>query len=100
MPPPNRVTNPRDSDVFGSTNRTKVPGGIAMGIVIGVTDPDGRGRVQITLPWLPVASSIWARVVTAPGSGTAGGYQIGDAVVVAFEQGEIHFPFVIGRLSS
>jgi uncharacterized protein involved in type VI secretion and phage assembly len=99
MPPPKRAGNPRDTEVFGDSERHKV-GGVVLGIVISSADPLNSGRVQISLPWNPMTSTIWALTVVPPGAANSASYQVGDTVVVAFEHGDLAHPIVIGRLSS
>ena len=99
MPPPKRAGNPRDTEVFGDRERNKIAG-VVMGIVIANADPSNGGRVQISLPWLPFSSTMWAPTALPPGSANSAGYQIGDTVVVAFDHGDLSHPIVIGRLSA
>jgi uncharacterized protein involved in type VI secretion and phage assembly len=77
--------------------------GIAIGIVTDNKDPSSLGRVQVSLPALSDSpdSRIWA-AVAAPLTGDGFGMYFlpnkGDAVVLAFERGEVRFPIVIGAL--
>jgi uncharacterized protein involved in type VI secretion and phage assembly len=68
-------------------------------------DPDGLGRVKLTLPWAPDTGSeqyeVWARVATLMGGKNRGSWFIpdkGDEVLVAFEGGDPRRPFVLGGL--
>jgi phage protein D len=75
---------------------------VMTGIVTDIDDPDDLGRVTVKFPWLnPDLSSNWARVV-APGAGADRGMlwlpEVNDEVLVAFEQGDIARPIVIGGL--
>lgn len=70
------------------------------GIVTDNQDPQGWGRVKVKFPTLTEEhSSNWARVV---GIGAADGRgfdclpEIDDEVLVAFEHGDIHRPYIIG----
>jgi len=60
------------------------------------------GRVTVKFPWLnPDLSSSWARVVGVGAGVDRGMYwlpEINDEVLVAFEQGDISRPIVIGGL--
>jgi uncharacterized protein involved in type VI secretion and phage assembly len=83
-------------------NRPKLQPGQAhlVGIVTNNNDPDGMGRVRVKFPTLSEQhESDWARVV-APGAGNQRGFwclpEVGDEVVVCFEQGDIHRPYVLG----
>ena len=76
--------------------------GLVVGIVTNNDDPDGVGRVKVKFPWLtPDHESGWARVVSA-GAGPERGIEflpeVNDEVLVGFEQGDIHHPYVLGGL--
>ncbi len=74
--------------------------GVAVAQVISNTDITGQGRVQLKLPWLPDFEP-WARVAVLLAGNNRGTYfipQEGDEVLVAFEQGDVRQPFVIGCL--
>lgn len=73
-----------------------------IGIVTDNQDPDGIGRVKVRFPYLSSEhTSDWARVVV-PGGGAERGLQlipeINDEVLVAFELGDINYPYIIGGL--
>jgi uncharacterized protein involved in type VI secretion and phage assembly len=76
--------------------------GLVIGIVTDNQDPAGYGRVKVKFPWLSESqSSDWARVV-APGAGAQRGIEflpeINDEVLVGFELGDIHYPYILGGL--
>jgi uncharacterized protein involved in type VI secretion and phage assembly len=98
------VTGRRDRTLLGltSSGRTKASAGIVIGLVSDVADPEKVGRVKVTFPWLSEDYvSGWARTVQA-GAGKDRGWQVlpevGDEVLVAFEQGDFRRPTVIGGL--
>jgi uncharacterized protein involved in type VI secretion and phage assembly len=73
--------------------------------VLDVKDPDNQGRVMITLPWSPDAKGgryeAWARLATLFGGNNRGSWfipDVGDEVLVAFEQGDARRPYVLGGL--
>lgn len=71
-----------------------------VGIVTDNKDPKGWGRVKVKFPTLTEEhSSNWARVVSL-GAGNQRGFdclpEINDEVLVAFEHGDIHRPYVVG----
>ncbi|NEP76599.1 MAG: hypothetical protein F6K29_34665 [Okeania sp. SIO2G5] len=71
-----------------------------MGIVTDNEDPDGLGRVKVKFPTLTEEhNSNWARVVSM-GAGPARGFdclpEIDDEVLVTFEHGDIHRPYIMG----
>lgn len=73
---------------------------LLVGIVTDNEDPEGWGRVKVKFPTLTEDhASNWARVV-AIGAGNSRGFdclpEINDEVLVAFEHGDIHRPYVIG----
>jgi uncharacterized protein involved in type VI secretion and phage assembly len=74
--------------------------GVAVGIVTSNADPSHRGRVKVRLPALSAdIESTWAPVVTpmaGPGRGLRLLPEEGETVVVAFEDGDIDRPFVLG----
>jgi uncharacterized protein involved in type VI secretion and phage assembly len=68
-------------------------------------DPDGLGRVKLSLPWAPDTGAgkyeAWARIATLMGGSNRGSWFIpdsGDEVLVAFEGGDPRRPFVLGGL--
>ena len=77
-------------------------GGVVIGIVTNNQDPDGLGRVKVKFPWLSDADeSTWARVAVLMAGKERGTYflpEVEDEVLVAFEHGDLRFPYVIGSL--
>lgn len=88
---------PRDTEIFGSSDKHKI-WGVQFAIIEGNDDPLGRGRVQISLPWL--GSTMWAVAAYPPGSAPSSRYQSGDEVVVAFAAGDVSHPVVLGRVGT
>jgi phage baseplate assembly protein gpV len=78
--------------------------GVVVGRVINVLDPLLLGRVQVRIPAIDALDlSPWARVATIGASMAAGVYwipNIEDEVLVAFEQGDINAPYIVGSLWS
>ena len=76
--------------------------GVVVGIVTDNADPEKLGRVKLTFPWRDADDeSYWARVATPMAGAGMGTYflpEVDDEVLVAFEDGDIHKPFVIGSL--
>jgi uncharacterized protein involved in type VI secretion and phage assembly len=76
--------------------------GVAVALVSQNKDESGQGRVRVTYPWhSDPGESYWARVVTPMAGGDRGAYfmpEVGDEVLVAFERGDVRFPYVIGGL--
>ena len=76
--------------------------GVEVSIVTNVQDPDKLGRVKVCFPRLPgKPESDWVRVVQ-PAAGAGRGFywlpEVNDEVLVAFERGEAHRPYVVGAL--
>ncbi|WP_111765076.1 VgrG-related protein [Nakamurella deserti] len=99
------VTGRQERSLFGLTSGT-TPGrpvtGPVVGLVSNADDPEHRGRVTVTFPWLSDDYvSDWARTVQ-PGAGRDRGTmivpEVGDEVLVLFEQGDIRRPYVVGGL--
>jgi uncharacterized protein involved in type VI secretion and phage assembly len=77
--------------------------GVFPALVSDIRDPDGQGRVKVTLPWMPDSGSeryeAWARLATAWAGNQRGSWlipDVGDEVLVAFE--DARRPYVIGML--
>ncbi len=79
--------------------------GIYPALVSDIKDPDGSGRVKVTLPWSPDTGSdryeMWARLATMMGGNNRGSWfipDVNDEVLVAFEAGDPRRPYVLGGL--
>jgi uncharacterized protein involved in type VI secretion and phage assembly len=76
--------------------------GVAIALVTDNKDPNGLGRVKLRYPWhSDTHQSHWARVVTPMAGKDRGIYfvpEVGDEVLVAFERGDLRFPYVVGSL--
>ena len=76
--------------------------GVAIGLVTQNQDKEGLCRVQVSYPWhdKPL-ETYWARLAM-PMAGSGRGLvlipEIGDEVLVAFERGDLRFPYVVGAL--
>ncbi|WP_254921409.1 phage baseplate assembly protein V [Nodularia sp. NIES-3585] len=85
-----------------SNNQNNHLSGVFIGLVTNNKDPDGLGRVKVKFPWLSdTEESYWARVVTLMAGNNQGIYflpEVNDEVLVAFEQGNMAFPFILGAL--
>jgi uncharacterized protein involved in type VI secretion and phage assembly len=76
--------------------------GVVIGVVTNNKDEEGLGRVKVRFPWLSEADeSHWARIA-APMAGKQRGIyflpEVDDEVLVAFEHGDVRFPYVLGAL--
>lgn len=71
--------------------------GVVSGLVTNTRDPENLGRVKVKFPWLAEnEQSAWIRV--AQGSGMQLLPEINQEVLIAFEHGDIHRPYVLGTL--
>jgi uncharacterized protein involved in type VI secretion and phage assembly len=81
-------------------------GGHAKGVGVAVVrqnkDDSGQGRVRVSYPWhSQPRDSYWARVAMPMAGNGRGAYflpEIDDEVLVAFERGDLRFPYVVGSL--
>lgn len=79
--------------------------GVFPALVTDIKDPDGQGRVKISLPWSPDTDSAryeaWARLATLMGGNNRGSWfvpDVNDEVLIAFEAGNARRPYVVGAL--
>jgi uncharacterized protein involved in type VI secretion and phage assembly len=76
--------------------------GVVVGVVTNNQDPDNLGRVKVRFPWLSDSEeSNWARIAAPMAGNDRGTYflpEVDDEVLVAFEQGDPRFPYVLGAL--
>jgi phage protein D/phage baseplate assembly protein gpV len=77
---------------------------IVQGVVTNTNDPDKLGRVRVKLPTLAQGSEPegwWARIATASAGKERGLLmlpQVGDKVMVGFENGDTRKPFILGSV--
>lgn len=76
--------------------------GVVVGLVTNLNDPDNLGRVKVKYPWLgDNIESDWVRVATPSAGKERGIYylpEVDDEVLIAFEHGDVHHPYLIGAL--
>lgn len=99
------VTGRQERSLYGLTSApgTRAAGlGVVVGLVSDVHDPSGQGRVKLTFPWLSDDYvSDWARTVQPGAAKNRGAMvvpEVGDEVLVAFEQNDPRRPYVLGGL--
>jgi uncharacterized protein involved in type VI secretion and phage assembly len=89
-----------DTDQRGSTSERVF--GVVVGVVTNNQDPEGLGRVKVKFPWLSDEDeSQWARIAVLMAGKERGTFflpEVEDEVLVAFEHGDVSYPFVIGAL--
>jgi uncharacterized protein involved in type VI secretion and phage assembly len=97
-------TGPDSPDALGFPSGHERRGALSVvvGLVLDNQDPNGLGRVKINLPGLSEdETGHWARVVSPMAGGGRGVFFLpekNDEVLVAFEQGDITRPYVLGAL--
>jgi uncharacterized protein involved in type VI secretion and phage assembly len=77
--------------------------GIVVGVVVDLDDRKKLGRVKVRYPHLGNQRSNWARVAAPMAGPQRGAFFMPDEkdeVLVAFEQGDIRRPYVLGGLWS
>lgn len=99
--PPVRLSDPWGLAASVSSLRRS---GLTVAVVDNTNDPDKVGRVRVQLVGMAEdASSAWARVLTL-GAGDKRGLvlmpEVGDEVLVAFEDDDVRRPVVLGGLYS
>lgn len=76
--------------------------GVVIGIVTNNQDSGGMARVRVKFPWLSDDNeSWWARIAVPMAGNGRGTYflpEVDDEVLIAFEHGDVHSPYVIGAL--
>lgn len=94
--------------ILGADQMTKFNrvDGVMTGIVTSNNDPEKLGRIQVKYPWLPKMksaelSSSWARLAIQGGGKDRGILfipEVNDEVLLAFENGDMSYPYVVGVL--
>ncbi|MCB0075862.1 MAG: VgrG-related protein [Anaerolineales bacterium] len=101
------VSGHREKSLWGLLQRVRdqsphVESGLVIGIVTDNNDPEAMGRCKVHYPTLGEASeSAWARLATPMGGAGRGFFflpEIDDEVLVGFEHGDIHRPYILGAL--
>lgn len=81
---------------------TKRIAGAMIGIVKGLQDDSGQGRIRLEFPHLPGGPQSSMAPVAAPLAGSSRGAffmpEIEDEALVCFDQGDINHPYIIGYL--
>ena len=76
--------------------------GVVVGLVTNIKDPEGMHRMKLKFPWLSDDYETWWARSTQSGAGNERGLswlpEVNDEVLVAFEQGDVRRPYVIGML--
>jgi uncharacterized protein involved in type VI secretion and phage assembly len=88
-----------NADTYAGTGKIY---GVVVGIVTNNKDPEKLGRVKVKYPWLSDSEeSHWARMATMMAGKDRGAFylpEVDDEVLLAFEHGDVRFPYVIGML--
>jgi uncharacterized protein involved in type VI secretion and phage assembly len=74
--------------------------GVVIGLVTNVQDPAQNGRIKVRFPWLDDQHETdWIRIATMMGGNGRGSFfmpEVDDEVLVAFDHGDVRFPYVVG----
>lgn len=82
--------------------------GVVTALVTQLEDEEDVGRIKVKYPWLPKYNDVevesdWIRIAS-PMAGAQRGFQflpeIDDEVLIAFEHGDVHRPYLVGVLWS
>lgn len=93
-------------DVFDKPGGKDRQYGVVIGVVTSTKDDEGLGRVKVKFPWRGEetggeAKSHLARVASLMAGKDRGMVflpEVDDEVLVAFEQGDLNYPYIIGSL--
>ena len=94
----------KSKDEQGSVRSEPRLFGVYVGRVTDIQDPEGLGRVRVTIPSLSEPghlSETWARLATLFAGNDRGSWfipEVKDEILVAFEAGDLRYPFVVGSL--
>jgi uncharacterized protein involved in type VI secretion and phage assembly len=76
--------------------------GVVAAVVTNIDDPDDLGRVKVKYPWMgDSVESHWVRLASPMAGPQRGFYclpEVDDEVLVAFEHGDVHRPYIVGAL--
>lgn len=76
--------------------------GVVVAVVTNIDDPDELGRIKVSFPWMSDnQESWWARIATLQAGKDYGTWfmpEVGTEVLVAFEHGDVRFPYILGQL--
>lgn len=80
--------------------------GVMIGVVVkndstNDSEKPGPGLVKVKIPLLGMQESNWARIVSFMAGKERGAFflpEVGDEVLVAFENGDVNRPFIMGAL--
>jgi len=79
----------------------RIPG-VVVGIVKGLKDDSGQGRILLEFPHLPGGPKSAMAPVATPLAGKDRGFyympEIDDEALVSFEQGNVNFPRIVGYM--
>src|ERR671927_452964 len=76
--------------------------GVISARVTDVDDPEGLGRVKVEFPWMEGKNeTYYAPIATLMAGGDRGSFympEVGDEALVAFDQGDVNHPYIVGFL--
>jgi len=87
---------------FPEYRSTRLPfTNLQMAVVLDNNDPDQLGRVKVKFPWNDADETPWVRLLTPHAGKDRGWYclpEVGDEVLVGYEQGSPDLPIALGSL--
>jgi uncharacterized protein involved in type VI secretion and phage assembly len=78
---------------------TKPNGGIVVGKVTEVEDPEGHGRIKVRYPHMDDTATEWSSVASIMAGSDRGCFfmpEVDDEVLLAFQHGDYDHPFIVG----
>ncbi|MDQ7084733.1 MAG: phage baseplate assembly protein V [Sulfurovum sp.] len=93
----------RYKESYFQENENKIYG-VVTAIVTNNKDPENMARIKVKFPWMGEAKdkdSNWVRIATMMGGKERGSYfipEVEDEVLIAFENGDVNAPYMIGAL--
>lgn len=98
---PNTFTHLLHSNGSGGSNGHILMQGVVTGLVTNNKDEENLGRVKVKYAWLGEIESDWVRIAAPMGGAERGFYylpEVNDEVLIAFEHGNPHRPYIVGTL--
>lgn len=75
--------------------------GLQLARVLNIVDPEKLGRIKVSYFWLDSEETAWVRIAVPYAGKDRGWYsvpEVGDEVVLGFENGDPDYPVVLGSL--
>ncbi|MCL5995670.1 MAG: VgrG-related protein [Chloroflexi bacterium] len=99
---PDTVSHLVNGGTSNGVHRDVMPG-VVPAMVTNLKDPDDLGRVKVKYAYLGEIESDWVRIAVPMAGAQRGFYylpEVNDEVLIAFEHGDVHRPYIVGALWS